>query len=307
MRQPNPRMTAASLAGAVDLSALRPAPPTAGPAGPAAGAPDGAAPTAPTASSPHIIDVTEATFQADVLERSLQTPVVIDFWAEWCGPCKQLSPVLEKLAIESDGAFVLAKIDVDANQRLAQAFRVQSIPFVLAIANGQPVDAFAGVQPEANLRQWLAAILSAAGGEQQVPVDPRIVEADEKLQTGDLDGAEAAFRSLLVEVPNDRDATAGLAQVGLMRRLEGVTDGRAVLAAAAADPADLEAQTKAADVEFVSGLAEQAFARLIALVRRTSGDDRNRVRTHLIDLFSIAAPDDPVVVKARRDLSSALF
>lgn len=307
MRQPNPRMTAASLAGAVDLSALRPAPPTAGPAGPAAGAPDGAAPTASPASSPHIIDVTEATFQADVLERSLQTPVVIDFWAEWCGPCKQLSPVLEKLAIESDGAFVLAKIDVDANQRLAQAFRVQSIPFVLAIANGQPVDAFAGVQPEANLRQWLAAIGNAAGGEQQVPVDPRIVEADEKLQAGDLDGAEAAFRSLLVEAPNDRDATAGLAQVGLMRRLEGVTDGRAVLAAAEADPTDLEAQTKAADVEFVSGLAEQAFARLIALVRRTSGDDRNRVRTHLIDLFSIAAPDDPVVVKARRDLSSALF
>ena len=300
-------MTAASLAGAVDLSALRPASPTTGPTGPAAGAPEGAAPSAPTASSPHIIDVTEATFQADVLERSLQTPVVIDFWAEWCGPCKQLSPVLEKLAIEADGAFVLAKIDVDANQRLAQAFRVQSIPFVLAIANGQPVDAFAGVQPEANLRQWLATILNSAGGEQQVPLDPRIVEADEKLQTGDLDGAEASFRSLLAEIPNDRDATAGLAQVGLMRRLEGITDGQAVLNAAEADPNDLEAQTKAADVEFVSGLAEQAFARLIALVRQTSGDDRNRVRTHLLDLFAIAAPEDPVVVKARRDLSSALF
>jgi putative thioredoxin len=307
MRQPNPRMTAASLAGAVDLSALRPASPTTGPAGPAAGAPEGAAPSAPTASSPHIIEVTEATFQADVLERSLQTPVVIDFWADWCGPCKQLSPVLEKLAIEADGAFVLAKVDVDANQRLAQAFRVQSIPFVLAIANGQPVDAFAGVQPEANLRQWLASILNSAGGEQQVPLDPRIVEADEKLQTGDLDGAEASFRSLLAEIPGDRDATAGLAQVGLMRRLEGITDGQAVLNAAEADPNDLEAQAKAADVEFVSGLAEQAFARLIALVRRTSGDERNRVRTHLLDLFAIAAPEDPVVLKARRDLSSALF
>jgi putative thioredoxin len=237
----------------------------------------------------------------------MQTPVVIDFWAEWCGPCKQLSPVLEKLAIESDGAWILAKVDVDANQRLAQAFRVQSIPFVMAIANGQPVDAFAGVQPEANLRQWIAAIINAAGGEAQIPVDPRVTEADDKLQNGDLDGAEAAFKALLAEAPNDQNATAGLAQVGLMRRLEGVTDGRAALAVAEANPNDLDAQTLAADVEFVSGLAEQAFTRLIGVVRRTSGDERNRARTHLLELFAIAAPDDPIVVKARRDLSSALF
>ncbi|SHM26455.1 thioredoxin [Cryptosporangium aurantiacum] len=304
MRQPNPRMTAASLAGAVDLSALRSTPPAAAPAG---GGPAAAPTPAPTGNSPHVIDVTEATFQNDILQRSLQTPVVIDFWAEWCQPCKQLSPVLEKLAAEADGAWVLAKIDIDANPRLAQAFRVQSIPFVLAIVNGQPVDAFAGVQPEANLRQWLAAIVNAAGGEAQVPADPRLLDADDKLQAGDLDGAEAAYKALLAEVPNDQNASSGLAQIGLMRRLEGITDGRAVLAAADAAPDDLDAQTQAADVEFVSGLAEQAFARLIKLVRRTSGDDRNRVRTHLLDLFAIAPPDDPVVNKARRDLTSALF
>ncbi|GAA3390105.1 tetratricopeptide repeat protein [Cryptosporangium minutisporangium] len=305
MRQPNPRMTAASLAGAVDLSALRSTPPAAAPAG---GGPAGADPTpAPTGNTPYVIDVTEATFQNEILQRSLQTPVVIDFWAEWCQPCKQLSPVLEKLAVEGDGAWVLAKIDIDANPRLAQAFRVQSIPFVMAIVNGQPVDAFAGVQPEANLRQWLAAILKAAGGEAEVPADPRLLDADDKLQAGDLDGAEAAYKALLAETPNDQNATSGLAQIGLMRRLEGVTDGRAVLAAAEAAPADVDLQTRAADVEFVSGLAEQAFARLITLIRRTAGDDRNRVRTHLLDLFAIAPPDDPVVIKARRDLTSALF
>jgi putative thioredoxin len=304
MRQPNPRMTAASLAGAVDLSALRSTPPAAAPAG---GGP-AAADAAPTSDSPYVIDVTEATFQAEILQRSVQTPVVIDFWAEWCQPCKQLSPVLEKLAIEADGAFVLAKIDIDANPRLAQAFRVQSIPFVMAIANGQPVDAFAGVQPEANLRQWLAAIVQAAGGEPpEVPADPRLLDADDKLQAGDLDGAEAAYKAMLAETPNDQNATSGLAQIGLMRRLESVTDGRAVLTAAEAAPNDIDAQTRAADVEFVSGLAEQAFQRLIALIRRTAGDDRNRVRTHLLDLFAIAPPDDPAVAKARRDLTSALF
>lgn len=307
MRQPNPRMTAASLAGAVDLSALRSTPPAAAPAGAAGGAAGGAPTPAAAGPSPYVIDVSEATFQNDILQRSIETPVVIDFWAEWCQPCKQLSPVLEKLAVEADGAWVLAKIDIDANPRLAQAFRVQSIPFVMAIANGQPVDAFAGVQPEANLRQWLAAVVKAAGGEVELPGDPRLADADDKLQEGDLDGAEAGYRALLAEVPNDPNATSGLAQIALMRRLEGITDGRAVLDAAEAAPDDVEAQTRAADVEFVSGLADQAFARLIALVRRTAGDDRNRVRTHLLDLFAVAPPDDPIVNKARRDLTNALF
>ncbi|MFG1923535.1 tetratricopeptide repeat protein [Cryptosporangium sp. NPDC048952] len=300
MRQPNPRMTAASLAGAVDLSALRSSSPAAAPAG-------GEATPAPTTDSPYVIDVDEATFQNEILQRSLQTPVVIDFWAEWCQPCKQLSPVLEKLAVEAEGAWILAKIDIDANPRLAQAFRVQSIPFVMAIVNGQPVDAFAGVQPEATLRQWLAAVVKAAGGEVELPADPRLNDADDKLQAGDLDGAEAAYKAMLAETPNDPNATSGLAQIALMRRLEGVTDGREVLTKAEAAPTDIDAQTLAADVEFVSGLAEQAFARLVALVKRTFGDDRNRVRTHLLELFAIAPPDDPVVNKARRDLTNALF
>jgi putative thioredoxin len=309
MQQPNPRMTAASLAGAVDLSSLRQPPPAAQPpVGQPAGEP-GAAP-AQSGSSPHVIDVTEASFQTDVLERSLQTPVVIDFWAEWCGPCKQLSPVLEKLAAEANGAWVLAKVDVDANQRLAAAFRVQSIPMVVAVAGGQPIDAFAGALPESQLRQWLATVVQAAGSPQdgpvELPVDPRLIEADEKLQAGDLDGAEAGYRALLAESPTDELAVSGLAQLELFRRLENV-DPAAALTAAAAAPDDVAAQITAADIEFASGEADRAFARLVDLVRRTSEEERDAAREHLLKLFAIAAPDDPSVVQARRALTNALF
>src|SRR5947199_10124597 len=176
----DPRTTSSIFTrGAVDLSSLRtppPPPPAADPAAPSAAAPTGGGVT--------IIDVTEATFQSEVLERSLQTPVVIDFWAEWCGPCKQLSPVLEKLAIEGNGAWTLAKIDVDANPRLAQMFRVQGIPMVFAVVGGQPVDAFTGVIPETQLRQWIDAVLKAGGVPVQAAADPRMDIADEALMSG---------------------------------------------------------------------------------------------------------------------------
>jgi putative thioredoxin len=342
-----PRTPSIFTRGAVDLSALRPSSaPTRTPAGSpeggaaSAGAPQGGAasngappgttpahgstgrspagdgsggsgaatsvPPRPTTTGPVIIDVTEATFQAEVLQRSLTTPVIIDFWAEWCGPCKQLSPVLERLAIEGSGAWVLAKVDVDANPRLAQMFRVQGIPMVYAIVGGQPVDAFSGVIPEAQLRQWIDAVCRVAGVEVQAPEDPRLTAADNALAEGDLAAAEQAYKKILAESPADQSAESGLAQVGLLRRTEGI-DPAAAMAKAAAAPDDVQAQLLAADVEVLSGLADQAYDRLVKLVRRTSGDDREAVRRHLVSLFTVAGPDDPAVAKARRALASALF
>ncbi|MGC5030395.1 tetratricopeptide repeat protein [Micromonospora sp. DT229] len=305
----DPRITSSIFTrGAVDLSALRtpapsPAPaPTqaAPPAGIPAGVPGG------SAGGVTVIDVTEATFQSEVLERSLSTPVVVDFWAEWCQPCKQLSPVLERLAVEGGGAWVLAKVDVDANPRLAQMFRVQGIPMVYAVVGGQPVDAFSGVVPEAQLRQWIQAILKAGGVSVAEPEDPRLDAADDALMDGDLDAAEQAYRKILAETPNDAAAEAGLAQVGLARRVSGA-DPRTALAEAAAKPDDVDAQLLAADIEVLSGQAEQAYQRLVGLVRRTAGEDREKVRQHLVGLFTIAGPEDPTVASARRALASALF
>jgi putative thioredoxin len=289
--------------GAVDLSALRtPAPaPSRAEAPPSPGGPPSGG------GGAIVIDVTEATFQSEVLERSLTTPVVIDFWAEWCQPCKQLSPILEKLAVEGAGSWVLAKVDVDSNPRLAQMFRVQGIPMVYAVVGGQPVDAFTGVVPEPQLRQWIDAVLKAGGVQpQDAPEDPRLIEADDALMTGDLDTAEQAYKKILAESPADAAAEAGLAQVALARRAVGV-DPRAVLADADAKPDDVATQLLAADIEVLSGLADQAYKRLVDLVRRTSGDEREEIRKHLLSLFAIAGPDDPAVSSARRALASALF
>jgi putative thioredoxin len=312
----------AALSGAVDLSALkaradavRQAPSTPSP-------PAGT----PAADGDFVFDVTEATFQADVVERSLQVPVVVDLWAEWCGPCKQLSPVLERLANASGGAWLLAKVDVDANPRIAQLFGVQSIPTVVAIAGGQPVDAFTGAQPEAQIRQWIGALLDAlrdrlpgiqaaeAGGgldgEQaeevyEEPADPRFVAAEDAFEQGDFAAAEAAYQQILAAEPGNEDARAALAQVRFTARAE-AADPQAV-AKADADPSDLDAQLAAADVEVAQQQVGQAFARLIAAVRSSAGDDRDKVRSHLVELFGLFPADDDRVAKARRDLASALF
>ncbi|HIV57993.1 MAG TPA: tetratricopeptide repeat protein [Candidatus Stackebrandtia faecavium] len=303
MNTPDPRQAPQRLlAGAVDLSGLAQSRPSSQPQ-----ADGGAGQGAPTPSDVSVIDVTEATFQSEVLERSLSVPVVIDFWAEWCEPCKKLSPTLEKLANEGGGSWVLAKIDVDANPQLQAAFQVQSIPMVIALWQGRPVDGFQGVQTETTLRQWLAELVKASGGEPpEAPEDPTLVAADAALESGDLDAAERGYSEHLKQNPASVDAQAGLAQVKLIRRV-GSEDLDAVIAAAQADRNNIPAALLAADARVLMGDAETAYDELIALVGRTNGDDRDTVRKHLLELFSMAATDDPTVAKARRKLAMVLF
>jgi putative thioredoxin len=308
--------------GAVDLGARQAAAQRrqqAARAASAAGAADGEAAGGPP--SEFVIEVTEETFNNDVALRSRTTPVIVDLWADWCGPCKQLSPVLEKLAAEAAGAWVLAKVDVDANPRLAQAFQAQSIPMVVAIIGGQMVDAFLGAMPEAQIRQWLTQVLSVAdqlgvqaaapgdGGEQAEAVDdlpPALAAARDAMETGDLDSAAQALEKALADSPADGIAKSWLAQVNLMRRVSSY-DPVTVTREAAAHPDDTGAQLRVADFEMASGDAEKAFDRILAVIRRTSGDDRNTARLHLLDLFEVLAPDDERLKKARTQLTVLLF
>jgi putative thioredoxin len=304
----------AALSGAVDLSALKA---RADAARQQQTAPQGPPPSDGGASGGAVLEVTEATFQAEVVDRSLQQLVIVDLWADWCGPCKQLSPVLERLAAQAGGAWTLVKIDVDANPRIAQLFGAQSIPTVVAIAGGQPVDAFAGALPEPEIRKWLDALLDALkdklpgvqdaqpGEPVEEPEDPRFTEAEDAFERGDFAAAEAAYQRILDVEPANELAKAALVQVRFSARAS-EADPSAVARAEAA-PDDLDAQFAAADFEVAENKVEDAFARLIATVRRTAGDDRNRVREHLVGLFDLFDPADERVAKARRGLASALF
>jgi putative thioredoxin len=324
-----------SLYGAVDLGARKAAAQRAQQASRAGGPGD------PGEANGHVFDVTEATFETDVLERSRNVPVVMDLWAEWCGPCKQLSPVLEKLAAEADGAWVLAKVDVDANPQLSAALQVQSIPMVVAVVGGQLVPGFLGALPEAQVRQWLGQLMQlaeqlgmpsapGAGGADQAGAeagpdeaeagpgapegmpgdaafrDPGLVDAQQAMERGDLDGAAAAFEKMLEADPVHPVAVQGLAQVNLFRRVN-TYDEAAARRTAASSPDDVEAQAQVADLDLASGRVDEAFDRLLGVVRRTSGEDRNQARLHLIGLFDIFPPKDPRVTKARGTLSALLF
>jgi putative thioredoxin len=317
--RPNPQQTAAisgALSGAIDLSALKTR------ADPATRR--GAQSSPPTGEqNTWVLDVTEQSFQTDVVERSMQVPVVVDLWASWCGPCKQLSPVLERLAGAAGGAWVLAKVDVDANPRIAQLFGVQSMPTVIAVAAGQPIDAFVGAQPEPQVKQWITGLLDALrdqlpgirAAEQRVPTadeqpdaepeDPRFTAAEAALAAGEFAAAEAAYQQILSTEPGNEQARSALAQVRFLARAQAVDP--AAVARADAAPDDVEAQIAAADAEVVAQAPEQAFERLVGAVRRLSGQDSERARAYLVELFELFSPDDPRVTSARRALARALF
>ncbi|MFG6445446.1 tetratricopeptide repeat protein [Microbacterium sp. P07] len=305
----------AVMRGAVDLSTLRnrPQPPA-----------EGTPPSAPTNDAGALVrDVTDQTF-GEVLELSRTVPVVVDLWAEWCGPCKQLSPILEKVVRELGGRVVLAKVDVDANPQLAQGFRAQSIPMVVALVAGQPVPMFTGAVPEQQVREVFAQLLQMAAqngvsgtlsvSDDQVdaaePEEPALpplhAEAFDAIEVGDYPRAIAAYEKALAENPRDDDARAGLGQVRLLDRVQGL-DLQEARAAAAAAPTDVAAQFAVADLDIAGGHVDDAFARLLELFAALPSDDRAPVRERLLELFGLVGDADPRVGAARRRLTSLLF
>ena len=347
-----------SMAGAVDLGARQAA----------AKRRDQAEETGTDGESAFVFEATDATFNTDVVARSQAAPVIVDLWAEWCEPCKQLGPVLEKLANEAAGDWLLAKVDVDANPQLGAALQVQSIPMVVAVIGGQIVDGFLGALPEAQVRQWISQILQVAdqlgmparvraeapaagqpgagqpgarqagsgqaagapaarsglpggdrgtgpgrpgapggpAGPSELLGDPRFDAAQQAMDSGDLDAAATALGQVLADSPGHPVATAWLAQVDLIRRVNSY-DRAKVQRAALEHPDDAEAQIQAADVDLATGQVEASFDRLLGAFQRAGGEDRNRVRLHLLNLFEVLPPRDPRLAKARAKLSSLLF
>lgn len=291
-------------------------------------------------ANPHVFDASAANFEAEVLQRSLQTPVLIDFWAEWCGPCKTLGPILEKLAGEYNGAFVLAKVDVDSEQQLAAAFQIRSVPTVFLVVNGQPVDGFPGAVSESELREFLKrngiepgapaleGIEPAADGEPQ-PVsapDPHAevarlraqVEADPDadehrldlalalLRTGVTAEAKALLDALPANLATDDRAVQARARLGFAALLADAPSRDQLEAAIAADPSDLRARHRLGVHLIVSGDAEAGLDQFIEMLRRDRDYDGGLPRTALIDAFQVV--EDPALVgRYRRKMASLLF
>jgi putative thioredoxin len=301
--------------GAVDLSQL------AARAKQAAGVAPGSAP----GGASYVAEVSEQTFEAEVIRKSIKHPVVVELYSPRVSTGQQLSDALAALAAEADGRYLLARVNVDTAPGIVQALGLQAVPTVIAVIGGQIAPLFQGVlnkeQASAYIEQLLKAAIANgivgradpvgseaadAGTAADQPVsDPRFAAADEALEKGDLETALAEFDKLLQANPNDPDAKAGKAQVGLLARASAL-DPKVVLARAATSSA-LEDQLAAADAEMVTGRADAAFDRLLELIKRTSGDDRNAARIRLLELFETLDSADERVLKARRDLMAALF
>lgn len=279
-----------------------------------------AAPAGPPAGKA-VLEVTEATFEREVVARSREVPVVIDFWAPWCGPCRTLGPTLERLAAEAKGAWLLAKVNVDENQRLAGMFRVQSIPAVMAVYQGKVVDQFVGALPESQVRAWLKRF---------VPERPdSLIEAAQALEASDPEGAIGRYRLILGQEPEN---TAALFQLGRLLLLQGSPEGVETLrqvpagspffarahaalpladliavAAHSGDETGSAARYKQAALAAQSGAYEQALEQLLAIVASDRAFHDDGARKAMLALLAALGDEHPLVPTYRRKLASTLF
>jgi putative thioredoxin len=307
--------------GAIDLSGLK------RPAGGAAAAAPGAAGAAPAGGASYWLDITEENFQATI-EASLTAPVLLAFYSPTrLAESEQMARDLATVAEEYEGRFLAGLVDIDVQPAIAQAVQLQAVPFVFAVIDGRPQPLIQDVLPLDNLRAAInqvmqqlttqgitgrhqprqAGAVAAAEGEEGEPqLDPRYAPAQEALESNDFDGAVAAYQKLLDANPADAEAAAGLAMAKLLQRTKDA-DLDAARAAADANPDDVSAQTLVADLDLLGGQVDAAFDRVVDVVRRSAGDDRNRAREHLLGLFAAVGNDDPRVLKGRQSLANALF
>ncbi|PPT82086.1 thioredoxin [Xanthomonas theicola] len=283
---------------------------------------------------PHVFDAKTETFEAEVLQKSLQTPVLVDFWAPWCGPCKTLSPILEKLAAEYHGAFELAKVDVDQEQQVAAAFQIRSVPTVFLVKDGQLVDGFPGAMPEGQLREFLAqhgiAPLPAPAEAQEdvpaAPLDPhaevlRLREAlaaepdkDELkldlalalVKTGAAAEAETLIDALPANLATDERAARARARLGFVSALQSAPPVTTLQAAVAQDPADLKARYLLGVQRLVAGDDDAALEQFLEVLRQDRGFENGLAKKSLIDAFQVIEDED-LVGRYRRKMSALLF
>lgn len=293
------------MAGAVDLSGLKQrAQQNAATAGAAGRTPSG---------QPGAVEITEANFEDEVIARSDEVPVVVLLWSPRSDVCVDLLDTLSGLAAADQGTWQLATVNVDVAPRVAQIFGVQAVPTVVALAAAQPISSFQGPQPADQLRRWLDSLLSATAGKLRgatgsgefTEVDPAVAQARAELEAGDFEAAKKSYQAILDAEPGNVEAKAAIRQIDFLTRATAQRPDAVLIADAAPD--DIEAAFAAADVQILNQDVTGAFGRLVALVRRTAGDERTRVRTRLIELFELFDPADPEVISGRRNLANALY
>jgi putative thioredoxin len=287
-----------------------------------------------------VADVTTANFMAEVVDASFEQPIIVDFWAPWCGPCKQLGPILEKVVRAANGAVRMVKLNIDENPEIAQQMRIQSIPAVYAFKEGRPVDGFVGAQPESQVRQFVERLGGGAGGPS--PIEEAMAMAREAVQTGDHASAAALYSQILQHEKENPDALAGLARAliaqGDLDKAQQVLGGapkeiakHAEIAAARSalelaeqaqkamgslgklrqrleqNPDDHEARFELATALFGAGERETAIDELLSLFKRDRNWDEQAARRQLVKFFEVMGATDPLTLSARRRLSSLMF